>query len=146
MIAGPDRLVIDIPNTVPGAALRGMVVNRGEVKGVRVGLFSAAPPVTRIVVDLNSPQPYNIVPNSSGFGVSLGNNGKSVADAPTIGWVSAKRKFATSRGQKERRKCAVCERHAVSSGYGCDSFGSAFPDSETDRRGNRHSIGYRTGP
>jgi len=90
MIAGPDRLVIDIPNTVPGAALRGMVVNRGEVKGVRVGLFSAAPPVTRIVVDLNSPQPYNIVPNSSGLLVSLGNDRESAADAPTIGWVSAK--------------------------------------------------------
>ena len=90
MIAGPDRLVIDIPNTVPGAALRGMAVNRGEVKGVRVSLFSAAPPVTRIVVDLNSPQPYNIVPNSSGLLVSLGNNHESVADAPTIGWVSAK--------------------------------------------------------
>ena len=94
MIAGPDRLVIDIPNAVPGVALRGMAVNRGEVKGVRVSLFSAAPPLTRIVVDLNSPQRYHIVPNSAGFLVSLGNDAgndrESAADAPTIGWVSAK--------------------------------------------------------
>src|ERR1017187_6204886 len=42
MISGPDRLVIDIPNAVPAATLRGIAVNRGEVKGVRVSLFSAA--------------------------------------------------------------------------------------------------------
>lgn len=90
MISGPYRLVIDIPNTIPGAALRGMAVNRGEVKGVRVSLFSAAPPVTRLVLDLNAPQLYRIVPNSSGLLVSLGNDRESAGDAPTIGWVSAK--------------------------------------------------------
>jgi len=90
MISGPDRLVIDIPNTVPGASLRGIAVNRGEVKSVRVSLFSTAPPVTRIVVDLNAPQPYRIVPNPAGLLVSLGDDRQSPASAPTIGWVSAK--------------------------------------------------------
>src|SRR5216684_6631345 len=94
MISGPDRLVIDIPNTAPGASLRGIAVNRGEVKGVRVSLFSTAPPVTRIVVDLNAPQSYRIVPNAAGLLVSLGNDlgndRESSANAPTIGWVSAK--------------------------------------------------------
>src|SRR5258708_18567385 len=94
MISGPDRLVIDIPNTIPAATLRGIAVNRAEVKGVRVSLFSAAPPVTRIVVDLNSPQSYRIVPNSGGLLVSLGNDSASSANAlatnaPAIGWVSA---------------------------------------------------------
>src|ERR1700690_942949 len=95
VISGPERLVIDFPNTVPGAALRGIAVNRGEVKGVRVGLFSNTPPVTRVVVDLNSPQSYHIVPNATGFVVSLGDDTQSSASAPTpsvstIGWVSAK--------------------------------------------------------
>jgi hypothetical protein len=94
MISGPDRLVIDIPNTVPGAALRGIAVNRGDVKDVRVSLFSAVPQVTRIVVDLNAPQPYRIVPNSAGLLVSLGNDPRndreSSTSVPTIGWVSAK--------------------------------------------------------
>jgi AMIN domain len=90
MISGPDRLVIDIPNTVPGATLRGIAVKRGEVKGVRVSQFSTTPPVTRIVVDLNMPQSYRIAPNSAGLLVSLGNDSERSANAPTIGWVSAK--------------------------------------------------------
>jgi len=93
MITGPDRLVIDIPNTTPAATLRAIPVNRGEVKGVRVSLFSTAPPVTRIVVDLNSPQTFRIIPNASGLLVSLGNVSESAANvpatnAPAIGWVS----------------------------------------------------------
>ena len=97
MITGPDRLVIDIPNTTPAATLRAIAVNRGEVKGVRVSLFSTAPPVTRIVVDLNSPQTFRIVPNASGLLVSLGNDSESAGvpttnapatSSPAIGWVA----------------------------------------------------------
>jgi hypothetical protein len=96
MISGPDRLVIDIPNTAPAATLRGISVNRGAVKGVRTSLFSTAPSVTRIVVDLNSPQSYRIVSNASGLLVTLGNgseNPTATANAPAahvsaIGWVS----------------------------------------------------------
>jgi hypothetical protein len=95
VISGPDRLVIDLPNTVPAETLRAITVNRGEVKGVRVSLFSTAPSVTRIVVDLNAPQTYHIAPNAAGLLVSLGNDSASSAStpttaAPTIGWVSAK--------------------------------------------------------
>ena len=89
MISGPDRLVIDIPNTVPGMTLRGFAVNRGEVKGVRVSLFSTAPAVTRIVVDLSAPQPYRVASNSTGFLVSLGDDTSVSASEPAIGWVSA---------------------------------------------------------
>jgi hypothetical protein len=103
IISGPDRLVIDIPNTAPAATLRGIAVNRGAVKGVRTSLFSTAPSVTRIVVDLNSPQSYRIVPNASGLLVILGGDSASSANAATanapaahvsatnasaIGWVS----------------------------------------------------------
>ena len=62
VLTGPDRLVVDIPNAVPGNQLRSQSVNRGEVKDVRVGLFQANPPTTRVVLDLNSPQSYQIFP------------------------------------------------------------------------------------
>ena len=62
VLTGPDRLVVDIPNAVPGSQLRSQSVNRGEVKDVRVGLFQANPPITRVVLDLNSPQSYQIFP------------------------------------------------------------------------------------
>jgi hypothetical protein len=63
VLTGPDRLVVDFPNAVPGGQLRGQSVNRGEVKTVRVGLFQSNPPVTRVVLDLNSPQSFQVFPN-----------------------------------------------------------------------------------
>jgi hypothetical protein len=62
VLTGPDRLVIDFPNTALSTDLRSQSVNRGEVKDFRVGLFHAAPPVTRVVVDLKSPQSFQIFP------------------------------------------------------------------------------------
>lgn len=62
VLTGPDRLVVDFPNAVPGNQLRSQSVNRGGVKDVRVGLFTANPPVTRIVFDLNAAQSYQIFP------------------------------------------------------------------------------------
>lgn len=61
-LGGPDRLLLDFVNARPGAQLRGQKVDRAEVKDLRVSLFSPDPPVTRIVIDLNSPQPYQVFP------------------------------------------------------------------------------------
>ena len=93
VISNPERLVIDIPMTVPGPALRNLPVNRGGVKQVRVSLFSTTPAVTRLVVDLRQPQGYQIVPNGSGFRIRLGTDEQSAAPEPTaeqtVGWVSS---------------------------------------------------------
>jgi len=62
VLTGPDRLVVDFPNAVPGNQLRSQSVNRGEVKDVRVGLFQAKPPVTRVVLDLKTAQSYQVFP------------------------------------------------------------------------------------
>lgn len=60
IIVSPYRLVIDFPNSSPGVALRNLAVNRGDVKDVRIGLFSKNPPVTRLVVDLKAPIVYQV--------------------------------------------------------------------------------------
>jgi len=62
VLTGPDRLVVDFPNSIPGAQLRSQSVDRGEVKNVRVGLFQAKPPITRLVLDLKSAQSFQIFP------------------------------------------------------------------------------------
>lgn len=62
VLTGPDRLVVDFPNAVPGNKLRSQSVNRGEVKDVRVGLFQSSPPITRVVLDLNTPQSFQVFP------------------------------------------------------------------------------------
>ena len=91
MVSSPERLVVDIPNTQPGPALRGIKIQRGEVRAIRVSLFSTTPPVTRIVVDLNQPQWYRVTPNAGGLLVSVGSDPENPVDAQsTIGWVSSK--------------------------------------------------------
>ncbi|HLW86787.1 MAG TPA: AMIN domain-containing protein [Candidatus Sulfotelmatobacter sp.] len=62
VLTDPDRLVVDFPNALPGNAVRNQVINRGEVKSVRVGLFQSSPPVTRIVLDLKTAQSFQIFP------------------------------------------------------------------------------------
>jgi hypothetical protein len=62
VLTGPDRLVVDFPNAVPSNQVRSQSIDRGEVKDVRVGLFQAKPPVTRVVLDLKSARSYQIFP------------------------------------------------------------------------------------
>ena len=97
LIANPERLVIDIPNSVPGSRLRGLAMNRGDVRAIRVSLYSSKPPITRVVIDLNAPEWYRVVPNASGLAVMLGSDGESAGNAqPAIGWVSARVRTAQS--------------------------------------------------
>ncbi len=64
IVVSPYRLVIDFPNSLPGAELHNLAVNQGDVKGIRVGLFARNPPVTRVVLDLKAPIVYQV--SSSG--------------------------------------------------------------------------------
>jgi hypothetical protein len=63
VLTGPDRLVVDFPNAVPSEQVRSQSVDRGQVKDVRVGLFHAKPPVTRVVLDLKAAQSYQVFPS-----------------------------------------------------------------------------------
>src|SRR5438445_9146648 len=83
VLSGPDRVVIDFPNAVPGSELRNFPVNRGEVKAIRVGLFENDPPVTRVVLDLKTPQNYQIFPsgNTVIVKVGAGSSGNSTSAA-----------------------------------------------------------------
>ncbi len=60
-LTGPDRVVVDIANAVP-QRLQSVAVNSGDVKEVRMGRFQAAPPVTRVVVDMASARDFELVP------------------------------------------------------------------------------------
>jgi hypothetical protein len=75
VLTGPDRLVVDFANAVPGAQLRNQILNRGEVKSVRVGLFTSKPPVTRVVIDLNGPQAYQVFPSGRTVIIKVGSAG-----------------------------------------------------------------------
>lgn len=82
VLTGPDRLVVDFPNAVPGNQVRSQSIDRGDVKDVRIGLFQSKPPVTRVVVDLKSAQSYQLFP--SGRTVMIKVMGGAVASSPSI--------------------------------------------------------------
>lgn len=56
----PDRLVLVLPGTLSDAKQKRFPLNANGVQSVRVGLNSANPPVTRVVVDLDSARPYSL--------------------------------------------------------------------------------------
>lgn len=56
----PDRLVIILPDTVSGARQKRIPIHTNGVRAVRMGLNSAEPPVTRVVVDLDAALPYTL--------------------------------------------------------------------------------------
>ena len=83
VLTGPDRLVIDFPNAVPGDRVRSQSVDRGEVKDVRVGLFQAKPPVTRVVLDLKSARSYQIFPYGRTVMIKVTGDSATSASAAT---------------------------------------------------------------
>lgn len=67
----PDRLVLDFPDTQPAPDLHSKLLNQGDIKGYRVARFSEKPLVTRVVIDLNSPQHFQIFPDGKTVIVKL---------------------------------------------------------------------------
>jgi hypothetical protein len=83
VLTGPDRLVIDFPNAVPSNQVRSQSVDRGEVKDVRIGLFQAKPPVTRLVLDLKSARSYQIFPYGRTVMIKVTGDSATSASAAT---------------------------------------------------------------
>jgi hypothetical protein len=81
-VTGPDRLIVDLPEARPAAGLQKIAINRGKLREVRVGLFSANPPTTRVVLDLVAPTEYRVTPLANTIVVKLGNE-SGAALAPT---------------------------------------------------------------
>lgn len=55
----PDRLVFDFAGCALARSVQRLSVNRRPVLAVRASAFSVSPPVTRVVIDLTSPQDHD---------------------------------------------------------------------------------------
>ncbi|HXB19833.1 MAG TPA: type IV pilus secretin PilQ [Candidatus Solibacter sp.] len=64
-LTGPDRVVLDIPNSVLEGRSREIPVNSSDVKDVRAARFQSAPPATRIVVDMAAMRDFEVVPSAN---------------------------------------------------------------------------------
>jgi len=56
----PDRLVLELPNTLSDGKQKRVSSSVPGVRGVRLGLHQADPPVTHLVVDLEQGTPYRL--------------------------------------------------------------------------------------
>src|SRR3954469_16297637 len=63
-LASPDRVVLDLPNTIP-AAKRELSVNGSDIKMVRMARFQVQPPITRVVIDLAAARDFEVVPSGN---------------------------------------------------------------------------------
>ena len=59
-VKNPDRLIADFPNVSPKQSLEHIPVGKNGVERVRIGLNHSSPPITRIVVDLDSLRPFAV--------------------------------------------------------------------------------------
>jgi hypothetical protein len=57
----PDRLVLELPNTSSDGKQKRLAVHSPGIRGVRIGLHQATPPVTHLVVDLDGSAPYRLL-------------------------------------------------------------------------------------
>jgi type IV pilus assembly protein PilQ len=60
-LSGPDRVVLDIPNSVLEGRTREIPINSNNVKDVRAARYQNTPPATRIVVDLLTARDFEVV-------------------------------------------------------------------------------------
>jgi AMIN domain len=82
-VTDPDRLIVDLPEARPDAGLQKVAINRGKLRDVRVGLLSANPPITRVVMDLAAPTEYRVSPLANTIVIKLGNE-SAAEPAPIV--------------------------------------------------------------
>jgi hypothetical protein len=70
----PDRIVVELPDTISDARQRHITVNQSGVLGVRMGLNSANPPITRVIVDLEHMQQYSIATDGTKIVLTIGSS------------------------------------------------------------------------
>jgi len=84
-LSAPNRLLLELPDTVVATAQNKIPVGSGGVKGVRIGMDGKTPPTTSVVVDLEKPLSYDIAPGPAGKVVLILHTqdaGTAVAKAP----------------------------------------------------------------
>ena len=62
----PDRVVVELPETVMASSQSKISVGSDGVKGVRIGMDGRTPPTTSVVIDLEKPLAYELTPGSAG--------------------------------------------------------------------------------
>jgi len=70
-LRSPDRLVIDLANAVPEGRPHDIPVHAADLDMVRMARYQDQPPTTRVVLDLKSPQDFQLMESSGNLVVQL---------------------------------------------------------------------------
>ena len=81
-LTGPDRIVLDIPNSILDGRTREIPVNSNDIKGVRAARFQNNPPTTRVVVDMAVMHEFEVVPAANKLVLKLRNSNASEKSKP----------------------------------------------------------------
>ncbi|HEY6370802.1 MAG TPA: AMIN domain-containing protein [Candidatus Sulfotelmatobacter sp.] len=65
-LSSPDRVLVELPETVVATSQNKIPVGSAGVKGVRIGMDGKTPPTTSVVVDLSQPLAYELTPGPAG--------------------------------------------------------------------------------
>jgi Tfp pilus assembly protein PilP len=65
-LSSPERVLVELPETVVASAQNKIPVGSGGVKGVRIGMDGKNPPTTSVVVDLEKALVYDVAPGPGG--------------------------------------------------------------------------------
>ena len=77
-LTSPDRIVVDVANALPAQHKHDIAVHSGDVKTVRISRFQLDPPATRIVVDLDKAQEFELTHSANGAVLKLHGNTQAV--------------------------------------------------------------------
>src|SRR5215471_17846753 len=80
-LTNPDRIVLDIPNSILEGHSRQIAVNSGDIKDVRAAHYQSSPPTTRIVVDMAAMHDFGVLPAGNKLVLTL--KDPSIASQPT---------------------------------------------------------------
>jgi type IV pilus assembly protein PilQ len=72
-LTGPDRIVLDIADSVLTGHSRQIPVNSGDLKDVRAAHYQDAPPTTRVVLDMSAMRDFEVVPAGNKLVLKLKN-------------------------------------------------------------------------
>jgi Tfp pilus assembly protein PilP len=65
-LKSPDRVLVELPETVIASSQSKIPVGSAGVKGVRIGMDGKTPPTTSVVIDLEKPLAFELTPGSAG--------------------------------------------------------------------------------
>jgi Tfp pilus assembly protein PilP len=63
-LTSPDRVLVELPETVIASSQSKIPVGSAGVKGVRIGMDGKTPPTTSVVIDIEKPLAFELTPGS----------------------------------------------------------------------------------